>query len=216
MKNMNYISDTNSLFNYLSPAKKSSPASKKSSSRSKKSPASELNFGSPLPENFGSPLPENFNWSFMNQPSSKPSSPALSFLGNDIIIPPKVSKVAPRSVKPKMSKVAPRSVKPKVSKVAPRASRENSSSRSEVSSPDRKFAHKFDGMNTGKKDPKGRVIYEGKRGGLYVISNIGKRVPIVHEKTHDKVSKGKYDLAAKSIAPVSRVQRKAWWAFRDR
>jgi hypothetical protein len=81
-------------------------------------------------------------------------------------------------------KIAPRS-KP-ARKIAPSPTR--------AASPDRKFAHKFEGMNTGEKDSQGRIIYAGKAGGKYVISSIGSRVPYVHDKIKNKGNKGKLDF----------------------
>ena len=63
-----------------------------------------------------------------------------------------------------------------------------------IASPDRKFAHKFDGMNTGEKDAQGRIIYAGKAGGKFVISSVGSRVPYVYNKIKEKETKGKLNF----------------------
>ena len=63
-----------------------------------------------------------------------------------------------------------------------------------VSSPDRKFSHLHDGTNSGEKDPMGRVIWHGPRGGKFVISTIGKRVPYVNQSLKNKVNKQKMEF----------------------
>ncbi|AGE53693.1 PBCV-specific basic adaptor domain-containing protein [Acanthocystis turfacea Chlorella virus GM0701.1] len=99
--------------------------------------------------------------------------------------PSKARKIAPT----KARKIAPT----KALKVAPTPSRPSS----EMSSPDRKFGHKFDGMNTGDKDDKGRIIYAGKRGGKFVISASGARVPYIQNKLKPRLDKGKYPFTGK-------------------
>ena len=79
----------------------------------------------------------------------------------------------------------PRQV-PKARKIAP--SPKKAPSPQKVSSPDRKFSHLFEGTNSGNKDSLGRVIWHGPRGGKFVISSIGKRVPYVHESLKGKVN----------------------------
>lgn len=61
-----------------------------------------------------------------------------------------------------------------------------------VSSPDRKFAHLHPGTNSGNKDSMGRIIWHGPRGGRFVISTIGKRVPYHDDDTKlkEKLVKG--------------------------
>jgi len=61
-----------------------------------------------------------------------------------------------------------------------------------ISSPDRKFAHLHPGTNSGNKDSMGRIIWHGPRGGRFVISTIGKRVPYHDDDTKlkEKVIKG--------------------------
>jgi hypothetical protein len=85
----------------------------------------------------------------------------------------------PRPV-PKARKIAPSPKKAPSLKKAP--------SPQKVSSPDRKFSHLFEGTNSGNKDSLGRVIWHGPRGGKFVISSIGKRVPYVHESLKGKVN----------------------------
>lgn len=63
-----------------------------------------------------------------------------------------------------------------------------------VSSPDRKFAHLFEGTNSGEKNSMGRIIWHGPRGGKFVISTIGKRVPYVNEKLKGKVNGHKMEF----------------------
>ena len=63
-----------------------------------------------------------------------------------------------------------------------------------VSSPDRKFAHLFEGTNSGEKDTMGRIVYHGPRGGKFVISTIGKRVPYVNEALKGKVNTHKMEF----------------------
>jgi hypothetical protein len=52
-------------------------------------------------------------------------------------------------------------------------------------------------METGDKDARGRIIYAGKRGGKFVISSIGSRVPYQHNKIQGRIEKGKYLPAGK-------------------
>jgi len=61
-----------------------------------------------------------------------------------------------------------------------------------ISSPDRKFGHLHPGTNSGNKDSMGRIIWHGPRGGRFVISSIGKRVPLVDDdkKLKEKLVKG--------------------------
>lgn len=74
-----------------------------------------------------------------------------------------------------------------------------------ISSPDRKFAHLHDGTNSGNRDSFNRIIYHGPRGGRFVISSIGKRVPHVNAALKAKVNSdkmvfsGKYDRKGRKI-----------------
>jgi hypothetical protein len=110
-------------------------------------------------------------------------------------IAPRARKIAPkpaRKIAPKATKIAPRSVSPPPAmRVSPGVAQEG------LSSPDRKFGHKFEGMDTGDKDDKGRIIYAGKRGGKFVISSIGARVPYQHNKLKNRLEKGKYPFTGK-------------------
>jgi hypothetical protein len=117
-------------------------------------------------------------------PSQGKKSPNINFdfFGETGFFSPVRTMPAKKTVNP-MRKIAPKEVratKPK-RKMAPPAL---------IASPDRKFAHKFDGMNSGEKDSRGRIIYIGKAGGKYVISGIGSRVPYVNEKLKAKANKG--------------------------
>ncbi|ABT16893.1 hypothetical protein ATCV1_Z759R [Acanthocystis turfacea chlorella virus 1] len=94
-----------------------------------------------------------------------------------------------RKMAPKARKIAPT----KALKIAPTPSRPSGA----LSSPDRKFGHKFDGMDTGDKDDKGRIIYAGKRGGKFVISSSGARVPYIQNKLKPRLDKGKYPFTGK-------------------
>jgi hypothetical protein len=62
-----------------------------------------------------------------------------------------------------------------------------------MSSPDRKFSHLHEGTNSGEKDSMGRVIWHGPRGGKFVISTIGKRVPYVNDTLKSKVNNHKME-----------------------
>ena len=86
----------------------------------------------------------------------------------------------------------PRPVVPKARKIAP--SPKKAPTPQKVSSPDRKFSHLFEGTNSGDKDSMGRVIYHGPRGGKFVISTIGKRVPYVNEALKSKVNNKKMEF----------------------
>ena len=97
----------------------------------------------------------------------------------------------------------PRKV-PKARKIAP--SPKKAPSPPKVSSPDRKFAHLFEGTNSGEKDSMGRVIYHGPRGGKFVISTIGKRVPYVNESLKSKVNNHKMEFTGQ----VDRKGRKIY------
>ena len=81
---------------------------------------------------------------------------------------------------------------PKARKIAP--SPKKAPSPQKVSSPDRKFAHLFEGTNSGEKDTMGRIVYHGPRGGKFVISTIGKRVPYVNEALKGKVNTHKMEF----------------------
>ncbi|AGE55805.1 PBCV-specific basic adaptor domain-containing protein [Acanthocystis turfacea Chlorella virus MN0810.1] len=114
---------------------------------------------------------DDFNWSFLE--------------------PTKARKMAPKA-----RKTAP---KAKARKMAPTTSRPASTSgaQSRLSTPNRQFGGKFEGMNTGEKDDKGRIIYTGKRGGKFVISASGARVPYTQNKLSSKLEKGKYPFTGK-------------------
>jgi len=75
-----------------------------------------------------------------------------------------------------------------------------------VSSPDRKFAHLHQGTNSGEKDSMGRIVWHGPRGGQYVISSIGKRVPYVDESLKSKVNDKKMEFTGQ----VDRKGRKIY------
>ena len=81
---------------------------------------------------------------------------------------------------------------PKARKIAP--SPKKAPSPQKVSSPDRKFAHLFEGTNSGNRDSMGRIVYHGPRGGKFVISTIGKRVPYVNESLKSKVNNHKMEF----------------------
>ena len=93
---------------------------------------------------------------------------------------------------------------PKARKIAP--SPKKAPSPQKVASPDRKFAHLFEGTNSGERDSMGRVIYHGPRGGKFVISTIGKRVPYVNESLKSKVNNHKMEFTGQ----VDRKGRKIY------
>ena len=76
-----------------------------------------------------------------------------------------------------------------------------------VASPDVKFAHKFEGTNSGERDNRGRIIYHGKRGGKYVISSIGKRVPHIEKALKNKSDKGALDFTGKMDRKGRKIYR---------
>jgi hypothetical protein len=86
---------------------------------------------------------------------------------------------------------------PRYQKIAPLPRAKSPRAQSRVSSPDRKFAHLFQGTNSGEKDSHGRIIYHGPRGGKYVISSIGKRVPHVDENLKKKSNGGEATFTGK-------------------
>jgi hypothetical protein len=136
------------------------------------------------------PTPGNYNWNYVNKAlaSGVDISNIIGGLSPKPArkIAPKARKIAPkpaRKIAPRASTVVPKPVSPEPQR--------------ELSTPDRKFGHKFDGMNTGDKDARGRIIYAGKRGGKFVISSSGARVPYTHNKLQSRVEKGKYPLAGK-------------------
>lgn len=123
-------------------------------------------------------------------PARKSFSPGSNF--DDLALLPPLSpiqraarKIAPRA-KP-ARKQAPTPRRPMTRPVPQR-----------VASPDAKFAHKFDGTNSGERDLRGRIIYNGKRGGKYVISSIGKRVPHIEKALKNKSSKGTLDFTGRT------------------
>jgi len=93
---------------------------------------------------------------------------------------------------------------PKARKIAP--SPKKAPSPPKVSSPDRKFSHLHEGTNSGEKDSMGRVIWHGPRGGRFVISTIGKRVPYVNEALKGKVNNHKMEFTGE----VDRKGRKIY------
>ncbi|AGE57969.1 PBCV-specific basic adaptor domain-containing protein [Paramecium bursaria Chlorella virus NW665.2] len=127
-------------------------------------------------------------------PSQGKKSPNINFdfFGETGFLSPVRPVLAKKTANP-MRKVAPKimqnpvRVNPK-RKMAPPAL---------IASPDRKFAHKFDGMNSGEKDSRGRIIYIGKAGGKYVLSSVGSRVPYVNEKLKAKANKGTLEFTGK-------------------
>lgn len=137
------------------------------------------------PKKISSSKSNDFDWNFVEKTlrnKSPAASPTFSLMNE---LRPKTRKIAPRAVR--KSKIAPRTVAP--SKIAPKPPR--------LSSPDREFGHKYDGVNTGERDRRGRIIYVGSRGGKYVISSSGSRVPLVHDRVHNKAQKGQYESAGK-------------------
>lgn len=93
---------------------------------------------------------------------------------------------------------------PKARKIAP--SPKKAPSPQKVSSPDRKFAHLFEGTNSGNRDSMGRTIWHGPRGGKFVISTVGKRVPYVNESLKSKVNNHKMEFTGQ----VDRKGRKIY------
>jgi hypothetical protein len=80
----------------------------------------------------------------------------------------------------------------KAHKIAP--SPKKAPSPPKMSSPDRKFSHLHQGTNSGERDSFNRIIWHGPRGGKYVISSIGKRVPYVDEALKSKVNDKKMEF----------------------
>jgi len=119
----------------------------------------------------------NVNWNFFDK---------TGFLSPPRPVPAKNTANPKRKIAPKVIQ-PPTRVNPK-RKMAPPAL---------IASPDRKFAHKFDGMNSGEKDARGRIIYIGKAGGKYVLSSVGSRVPYVNEKLKAKANKGALEFTGK-------------------
>lgn len=123
-------------------------------------------------------------------PGKKSFSPGSNF-DNLALLPPlspiqrAARKIAPRSKPARKQAPTPR-------RPIPRPTPQR------VASPDVKFAHKFDGTNSGERDLRGRIIYNGKRGGKYVISSIGKRVPHIEKSLKNKSSKGTLDFTGKT------------------
>ena len=93
---------------------------------------------------------------------------------------------------------------PKARKIAP--SPKKAPPPQKVSSPDRQFAHLHEGTNSGEKDSMGRVIWHGPRGGRFVISSIGKRVPHVDGALKSKVNTHKMQFTGQ----VDRKGRKIY------
>ena len=130
----------------------------------------------------------NYNWNYVDKALASGVN-ISNIIGG---FPPKASKparkIAPRA---KARKIAPKSVSPQARRVSPSVPQDG------LSTPDRKFGHKFEGMNTGDKDDKGRIIYAGKRGGKFVISSSGARVPYQLNKLKNRLDKGKYPFTGK-------------------
>ena len=117
----------------------------------------------------------NVNWNFFDK---------TGFLSPPRPVPAKNTANPKRKIAPQVTRVV---INPK-RKMAPPAL---------IASPDRKFAHKFDGMNSGEKDARGRIIYIGKAGGKYVLSSVGSRVPYVNDKLKAKANKGALEFTGK-------------------
>jgi hypothetical protein len=157
---------------------------KKSSSK-KSSPALSPGLSDILGK---TPTPGNYNWNYVNKA-----------LANGVDISNLVAGLSPkpaRKIAPRARKIAPKPAR----KIAPRersVTPKSPEPQRDLSSPDRKFGHKFEGMETGDKDSRGRIIYAGKRGGKFVISSSGTRVPYQHNKLQGRMEKGKYPPAGK-------------------
>lgn len=121
-------------------------------------------------------------------PSQGKKSPNINFdfFSKTGFLSPVRPVLANKTVKP-MRKVAPKVIQPPVRMTNPK---KKMAPLALIASPDRKFAHKFDGMNSGEKDSRGRIIYIGKAGGKYVLSSVGSRVPYVNDKLKAKANKG--------------------------
>ncbi|AGE59916.1 PBCV-specific basic adaptor domain-containing protein [Acanthocystis turfacea Chlorella virus TN603.4.2] len=191
----------NNLERMLGSPKKASPkkassikeSSKKASSKKASSKKASSKKASPGLSNLMSDTPGK--WNYINEALAS-GVDLRDILGNtpargaddfnwSFLEPSKARKIAPS----KARKIAPK----KALKVAPTPSRPSS----ELSTPDRKFGHKFEGMDTGDKDDKGRIIYAGKRGGKFVISSSGARVPYIQNKLKPRLDKGKYPFTGK-------------------
>lgn len=121
-------------------------------------------------------------------PSQGKKSPNINFdfFSKTGFLSPVRPVLAKKTANP-MRKVAPKVIQPPVRMTNPK---KKMAPLALIASPDRKFAHKFDGMNSGEKDSRGRIIYIGKAGGKYVLSSVGSRVPYVNEKLKAKANKG--------------------------
>ena len=200
--------------------------SSKRSSPNKRSPTlSDILGKSPGRDNFNWNYIEKALTSKTPAEKRRSASPALSLLNDygrlntpsPILSTQKkpARKIAPkakpaRKIAPKAKptrKIAPKALSPLMlsrdnsgrsdpKALSPLMSRDNSG-RSDLSTPNRQFGHKFDGTNTGEKDDKGRIIYAGKRGGKFVISSSGARVPYLHNKLKNRLNKGKYPFTGK-------------------
>ena len=138
-------------------------------------------------------------------PSSGRLSPGSNFNFNNLAFLPPLSpvqktgrKIAPRAMPAR--KQAPTPKRP-TRPIAPAQPPQR------VASPDVKFAHKFEGTNSGERDSRGRIIYHGKRGGKYVISSIGKRVPHIEKALKNKSNKGALDFTGKMDRKGRKIYR---------
>ncbi|AGE56198.1 PBCV-specific basic adaptor domain-containing protein [Paramecium bursaria Chlorella virus NE-JV-1] len=114
-------------------------------------------------------------------PSKNSPSPSKNWFDTNTFMSPVKSKKPAR-------KIAPRSAPKKPArKIAPGL----------IADSNRRFAHKFDATNTGKKDTQGRIIYAGPAGGLFVISSIGSRVPFIYDKTEKAAKNGTLNYTGK-------------------
>ena len=148
------------------------------------------------PSRKGSPTVNNLER--MLRGSSSRSSPARSF--------PSLSPSVFRNVNIDTLFSPVRTPSSPVAKIAPGAKRVRkiAPSPKRVASPDRKFAHKFDGTNSGEKDSFGRIIWHGPQGGKFVISSVGKRVPHIDANLKKRTNKG----VMKNTGQVDRKGRK--------
>lgn len=124
---------------------------------------------------------------------NSPKASRQPSLSNLFISPPKKKSMPKKAASPKAASPKPM-VMPQFSLSLNNffSPPKKSPSPQKVSSPDRKFAHLHPGTNSGNKDSMGRIIWHGPRGGRFVISTIGKRVPYHDDDTKlkEKVVKG--------------------------
>lgn len=153
------------------------------------------------PSRKGSPTVNNLERMLRGSParsSTARSSPAKSF--------PSLSPSVFRNVNIDTLFSPVRMPSSPVAKIAPGAKRVRkiAPSPKRAASPDRKFAHKFDGTNSGEKDSFGRIIWHGPQGGKFVISAVGKRVPHIDANLKKRTNQG----AMKNTGLVDRKGRK--------